>query len=120
MNPHGTRTCHAQQWPTPPSPSVSQFHSAIIFPFNSFYLHPRLPFDSYRQHSQELPVKSPSISQLIPPPSHQIVTTKSVTPTIQIISHLEINIPASTGSVIIIVSLTILIQLLIIILTKNN
>jgi hypothetical protein len=22
MNPHGTRTCHAQQWPTPPSISV--------------------------------------------------------------------------------------------------
>src|SRR6202167_6276408 len=66
------------------------------------------------------PVKPPSISQSIPPPSHQLATTKSVTPTIQIISHLEINIPASTGSVIIIVFLTIFVQLLIIILTKNN
>src|ERR1700729_187820 len=24
MNPHGTRTCHAQQWPTPPSYILSQ------------------------------------------------------------------------------------------------
>src|ERR1700729_4367843 len=30
MNPHGTRTCHAQQWPTPPSQFLQSLINFIV------------------------------------------------------------------------------------------